>query len=388
LKSRTSLLTPKLLYFTWYLTLGSFAPFVTIYYRERGLDLSQIGLLLALSGMSQIVAGPLWGLLADTLRLHRILLPLAILGTVVSGAFLGTTNDFVLILALAACSSVFSVPVGPLSDSATLQLLGERRDLYGAQRMWGAVGWGVSTVLAGLIIERLGLPVIFYIYPLLGLVAILVALRLPQATYVPTDVRAAARAALRDPRWIRLLVCTVLIGCAGAQMHGFLSIYMTELGAGKDQIGLAYTIASVSELPVMMIAVVVLRRWGARPLFVCAGVAYALRLSIYAIFPDPTVALLAQLLHGLCFATVWVAGVHEAQRLAPPGLDATAQSLFNTSIFGVAVILANSIGGVVYQSFGYPVLFGVAALLALAGGLGYLMPVGEDQAATQHIAAG
>jgi MFS transporter, PPP family, 3-phenylpropionic acid transporter len=385
---KTPLLTPKLLYFTWYMTIGSFMPFVTIYYRDQGLDLSQIGLLLAFSGISQIVAGPLWGLLADALRLHRILLPLAIIGTVVPGALIGVTNEFALILALAACSSIFSVPVSPLSDSATLQLLGDRRDLYGAQRMWGAVGWGASTVVAGVVVERMGLPVIFWAYPLLGIVAAVVSLRLPKATYEPADVRAAARAAIRDPRWIRLLVCALLIGCAGAQMHGFLSIYLTELGAGKDQIGLAYTIASISEMPVMMLAVVVLRRWGARPLFVCAGLAYAVRLAIYALFPDPMVALAAQLLHGFCFASVWTAGVHEAQRLAPPGLAATAQSLFNTSIFGVAVILANSIGGVIYQSAGYPVLFGVAALLALAGGLGFLIPIGEDQPAPQPVTTG
>jgi PPP family 3-phenylpropionic acid transporter len=352
-----------------------FSPYITLYYRAQGLSLAQIGVLLALPGIAQLLAGPLWGLLADTLGRHRALLPATIAGTVIPAALIGLSPNYAGILVLAGLSACFMVPVTPLADSATLALLGEHRERYGSQRMWGALGWGVSTVEAGLAIMRLGLPLIFILFPVVGALAMLAAIALPRPTLPKVDLRAAARVLLSDVRWARFLGCALLIGCASSLMHGFLSIYLSDLGAGSDQVGLAYTIASVSELPVMALAPLALRRWGARPLLVCSGAAYALRLLIYIAAPTPEWALGAQLLHGLCFGAMWTAGVHEAHHLAPPGLEATAQSLLGVAVFGVAVLLANTVGGLIYQNWGVAALFGTAGVLALGGALGFAMPL-------------
>jgi MFS transporter, PPP family, 3-phenylpropionic acid transporter len=364
------LLAPRLFYFFWFVALGSAMPFIVLYYRDVGLDPAQIGVLLALGGVMQIVAGPLWGVLADALRLPR-LLPAVIVGTLIPVALLGQATSFVPIFVLALVQSLFNVAVSPLADSATLAMLGDERERYGALRVWGAVGWGVSTVAAGWLVDRLGLSVIFWAYPLTGLLAVLAALGMPRAQIPP--VAGLARSAgllLRDRRWLRFLASALLIGCSGALVHGFLSLYLEDLGANAEQIGLAYLVASVSELPVMALSPLVLRRWGARPLLVTAGLAYAVRMAIFAAAPGPGWVLGAQLLHGLCFAAMWTGGVVEAQRLAPPGLEATAQSLFGMATFGLAVVLANLIGGVVYRDYGFGALFGAAAVLALVGALG------------------
>jgi PPP family 3-phenylpropionic acid transporter len=127
----------------------------------------------------------------------------------------------------------------------------------------------------------------------------------------------------------------------------------------------------------MALAPLALRRWGARPMLICAGLTYALRMLIYLVAPAPEWALGAQLLHGLCFATLWTAGVHEAQRLAPAGFEATAQSLFGSAVFGIAVVIANMAGGLIYQGAGAGALFGAAAALALLGALGFALPLPE-----------
>ncbi|MFO7169476.1 MAG: MFS transporter [Chloroflexota bacterium] len=373
------LLAPKLFYFYWFVALGVYSPFVVLYYRRVGLDEAQIGLLLALAGITQIIAGPLWGLLADTLRLRR-LLPLVIVCTLVPVALMGRASGFAMIFVLALVHAIFSVAVSPLADSATLTALGPQRERYGSQRVWGAVGWGVSTVVAGWLVERFDLGLIFWAYPLTGAFAAFAALAMPRAELPAGDVKlvAAARTLLKDPRWAWFLVSALLIGCSGSLVHGFLSLYLEDLGAGGEQIGLAYLVASVSELPVMALSPLVLRRWGARPLLVTAGLVYAVRMAIYVVAPSPSWVLVAQLSHGLCFAAMWTGGVVEAQRLAPPGLEATAQSLFGTAVFGIAVALANTIGGVIYRDFGFGALFAAAAVLAVIGAFGMLL-VREEQ---------
>ncbi len=363
------LLAPKAFYFFWFTALGSFMPFITLHYRNIGLDLAQIGVLLSLGGILQFVS-PVWGLLADALRLRRLLLPVAVIGAVVPAVLLGVMTDFWVIFALVVTMGLFFAPVGPLADSATLAALGNAREHYGSQRVWGAVGWGIGTVAVGWVVQHLGLGVIFWVYPLAGALAALAALTMPRAELVTVNVAQAARRLLRDRRWAQFLGSAMLIGWSAALVHGFFSLYMEDLGAGGAQIGLAHTIASISELPVMALSAFALRRWGARRLMMTAGFVYAIRMLLYLAAPSPEWALAIQLLHGLCFASLWTAGVVEAQRLAPPGLEATAQSLFGMATFGMAVALANAVGGVIYRDYGYGALFATAALIAALGAIG------------------
>jgi PPP family 3-phenylpropionic acid transporter len=369
------LIAPKAFYFFWFVALGSFMPFITLHYRNIGLDLAQIGVLLSLGGILQIVS-PLWGLFADALRLRRLLLPVVIAGAVVPALLLGVATDFWVIFTLVTIMSLFFAPVAPLADSATLAALGAARERYGSQRVWGAVGWGLGTIVFGWVVQRMGLGLIFWVYPMAGALAALAALAMPRAELAPVNVALAARRLLRDRRWGRFLIGAMLIGCSGALMHGFFSLYMEDLGAGGQQIGLAYTIASISELPVMALSAFAIRKWGARWLIVAAGVVYAVRMLLYWAAPTPEWALAIQLLHGLCFASLWTAGVVEAQRLAPSGLEATAQSLFGMAVFGVAVALANAIGGVIYRDYGYGALFAAAALVAALGAV--ILALGKD----------
>jgi PPP family 3-phenylpropionic acid transporter len=366
------LIVPKLFYFSWFAALGMFVPYIGLYYRQIGLDLAQIGLLVALPGLLQIVATPLWGMFADALRIHRTLLPLAAAGTLLPVLLIGHTGSFELLLILVALLAVFTAPVTPLADSATLALLGKHRSRYGAQRVWGAVGWGLSTLLAGALVQRLGLRVTFPSYFVVGALAAGVALFLPRASLPQVYLRAAAGKLVHDVRWLSFLGCVFLVGCCNAAINGFLSLYLQDLGAGGQQIGFAAAIASVSELPVMVLAPLVLRRWGSPPLLICAGLLYALRAGIYAVAPNLGWALAAQILHGPCFAALWTGGVDQAHRLAPTGLEVTAQSLFGTLFFGIATAIASTLGGWIYRDLGYSALFGASSIAALLGALGLL----------------
>jgi PPP family 3-phenylpropionic acid transporter len=366
------LLAPKLFYFCWFAAFGAFIPFVSLYYRHVGLDLGQIGLLVSVSGVVQLVAAPIWSVIADALRLRRALLPVAVAGTIVPVLLIGRSTSFGVLFVLALAQALFSAPVGALSDSATLDLLGDRRDRYGAQRVWGAVGWAASTLLFGWASERFGYQSIFVGYAVLAACTVGAALMLPRTQIAAPDLRAAARSLLRDSRWFGFLGCVLLISCCGATVTSFLSLYLQDLGASGQQIGLAQTIASVSELPVMALSPLVLRRWGARPLLVVAGLLYALRMALYIAAPTAGWALAIQALHGLCFGALWTAGVVEAQRLAPAGLEATGQTLFGMATFGVAMAAASALGGQIYRDYGFVTLFAIAGAAALLGGLGLL----------------
>ena len=53
-------------------------------------------------------------------------------------------------------SEAVSSPFISLLDSTVLTMLGEaRRPLYGRQRLWGAIGWGLCSLAVGAVRELL-----------------------------------------------------------------------------------------------------------------------------------------------------------------------------------------------------------------------------------------
>lgn len=44
--------------------------------------------------------------------------------------------------------------VSNLADTICFQLLGDRPHLYGKQRLWAAVGWGIFSLIAGYLVDR------------------------------------------------------------------------------------------------------------------------------------------------------------------------------------------------------------------------------------------
>jgi hypothetical protein len=110
-----------------------------------------------------------------------------------------------------------------------------------------------------------------------------------------------------------------------------------------------------------------------------------LRAGIYVLAPSLGWALAAQVLHGPCFAALWTGGVDEAQRLAPKGMEVTAQSLFGTMFFGVATAIASVIAGWIYRDFSSGALFSIGSLVALLGALAMLVGRQRGDMATEPI---
>jgi len=79
------------------------------------------------------------------------------------------------------------------------------------------------------------------------------------------------------------------------------------------------------------------------------------------------VFLVIQLLHGLTFSAMWVAGVSYADYLAPEGLGATAQGLFSAMLYGLGGIAGGLIAGLLYDELGAVAMFRWAAAFALVG---------------------
>jgi PPP family 3-phenylpropionic acid transporter len=171
----------------------------------------------------------------------------------------------------------------------------------------------------------------------------------------------------------RLLLFLALVfagGMAQTTVNSFLFLYMADMQASNMLMGLALTVSTISEIPLLFFGDRLLMRLGARGLLVMSMLAYFLRLLLYALNTQAWLVLPIQLLHGFTFSAMWIAGVSYANEIAPPGLGATAQGLFTTTLFGFSAGPGAFLAGAIYQSSGSHLMY-----LAFAGlvGVGLLL---------------
>ena len=354
--ARPSQLRARLFYFLFFAAVASLLPFLVVYYERLGLDGRQIGVLSALLPIATLTVGPLWGALADGLGRHRVVAMVTLIGTTVSGVLVATGSDFVTLLPLVAALAVFAAPVVPLTDTAVLAGLRAERERYGRLRLWGAIGFGIASLIAGVAVDRLGLGWSFGAFGVLLAATVVVAFGLAwrdvaddrDAERLAVAPRAARGSGLfRDfanVRWFALLAAGFLGGAALPTATTFFFLYLTERGAATGLIGVALAVATVSEIPVMFLASRWLRRVRPRTLLLGALGMFALRALLYAVI-DSTAGLVAvQLLHGPSFGLLLVAGVGRADRLAIPGRRATGQALFAASVTGLGATIGSLVG--------------------------------------------
>ncbi|CAD7961347.1 unnamed protein product [Amoebophrya sp. A25] len=91
--------------------------------------------------------------------------------------------------------------------------------------------------------------------------------------------------------------------------------------------------------------------------------AWVFRALFYAYMPSADYVLLVEPLHGITFALVWTAAVHEVGKMAPPSMKSSAQGVLQLTFQGVGPFLAVYIGGILFDSIGYRACFILYAAL-------------------------
>jgi len=355
-------------YLLYFAAGGALIPYLNLFFQQVGLDKPHIGVLAALQTVTTLVAGPLWSGLADALRLHKWILPLTMLGTLVPVGLMTQAHSFTALIPIVLFYAICLAPIIPLADNAVLEMLGSDRHQYGGLRLWGAVGFGLSAWGVGELANRGTMLPAFITFMVMMALCALVGTRLPAPHLVPqTTGWAGLRQLMTDIRWAGFLAALLLVGIGSSMFMNFFAIYLNSLGAGTNLIGLATMVATVSELPVFFLAPLMLRRVGARGLLIISFGTYAIRTFIFVFLHAPGWLIATQLLHGLTFSALWAGGVAYANQIAPPGWGTTAQSVFGSTYFGLAGTTGALLGGVLYQRFGPETMFRASSLAALSG---------------------
>ncbi|CAM9669265.1 unnamed protein product [Pylaiella littoralis] len=172
--SRSSRVKACLLYFFLFMSYGCVAPFMPLIWRSKGLSEHQVGILGAIKPVASFFATPVLCAFADKHSIQQQLVYAALLLYAVTRPSVLFAGTFFAAAAVEASCSFSKSPLGSLIDSAIRHSFGG--DGYGALRLWGAIGFGIASLIGGYVCDAYGgsyrgVMVVFVTNVVLALVA-------------------------------------------------------------------------------------------------------------------------------------------------------------------------------------------------------------------------
>lgn len=343
-----------------------FFPYVVLYYQSLGFTGAQIGLLSAISPLISLVGAPFWTGIADVSHRHKLVMSITLLAAIAMVILYPIAKTLAAVLVLVSLYSFMIAPVNSFADTATMTMLGDQKNMYGRVRAGGTIGWGVIAPIAGLMIAKYGLNWAFWLYAVILFIGFLVSQRfLYSEVKQQVSIKHGMRELFSNRRMVLFLVTAFVTGMALMSINSFLGAYMGGLGIEKSLLGFALAIPILVELPVLFFANRLLARLKPHGLLVLSMFATMLRLFLYATFTSAAGILVFQLINGITFSTLWVAGVSYINENAPPGLSATTQGVFGATVFGFGAAGGGFIGALLLERVGGAQMYGVFGVMML-----------------------
>jgi PPP family 3-phenylpropionic acid transporter len=373
--SPPSIRRPAVVYVALFFAVGTFFPYLSVFYRSVGLSLEGIGVVAALTGLVAVIAAPIWGAVVDRLRDARGPLLVAGLWGAAAAGWLAFSREPLTIAIAAAVLSAGTAGMGSMLDSRTIEIIGSNRDRYGRARAWGSAAFVGGALAVGFFLDRTGPAGLFLLYApgiaLAGLAAWLLLGRAVGRTRrtVSIGMGRDLGGLVRDPALLLLFVGSVIVWTAVSAVTTFVSVHLVELGSGSAVVGFVFTPGALVEVPLMLAFPAIVKRTGPDRLLFLGAVAFAARAAGWALVSDPWLYVALAPLGGVGYALFYVGTVTYVARAVPPSVQATAQGIFSGTAFSMGAILGSVLGGQIAAALTIPGMFAVSAAATLIGAL-------------------
>jgi PPP family 3-phenylpropionic acid transporter len=344
--------------------IGVYGPFWPVWLKSRGLDATEIGLLLAAVPWVRVVFTPMIATLVDRSGERRR--PMILLATLAVAGFalFALAEGFWQLLAISLLYTFFFSPVMPLGENVTLLITRARGMDYGRIRLWGSITFIIAAMGTGKLLVHYPDAIVMWLV-LGGLAATALACILIPDIRPPAAAASAAplRHLLGRPNFLLFLFAAALIQASHSVYYGFSTLHWREAGHGDDLIGWLWAEGVIAEIILFALAKR-LPDWltPARMLALAAG-AGILRWTVTGLTTDVSALLVVQALHAFTFGAAHLGAMAYIQRTVPAELSATAQSLYASVAMGAAFGLTMMVAGELFQIYAGGAFFAMTGMM-------------------------
>ena len=357
-------------YFFYYATVGAFMPYWSPYLASRGFSPAQMGIAYALMGLMRMVVPVAWGWYADHRGGRIRLIRIASLAALVLFMAIPFMPGVFWVGAVMLAYTLFWHALLPQFEVVTLSHLSLRGGDYSRVRLWGSVGFVISVLGLGILLDRTG---IIWLPWLVGMFWLGMALSTWTVPEPPSLHHSEMRqpsiwTALKNPVALALLFACFCSQLSFAPYYNFFTLFLERHHYARSFAGLLWALGVIAEIGMFFMAARVIGVFGARKVMLAALAATVLRWVVTAAAVDSLPALLlAQLAHAMSFGAYHAVAMHYVQRLFPGALQGRGQAVYNAVAYGVGGSIGSLASGFLWEGLSPEAVFYAAAAVAALG---------------------
>jgi len=356
-------------YFLYFGVLGLFLPYFNLYCYHLGFSGFEIGVLSSVRTLTTALFPMLWGALADRFLIRRpIYIVCSFASTAIWALFLLTT-DFWAMIAITAFYGFFYAPIIAFLESFSMDLLAQEKTRYGQLRAWGSLSFILIVVIAGRLIDALSTEVIIILILAGSLIHAFLSVNIPTVKHIRQSTFSANVRTMFNRRVIIFLTGAFLMLFSHGTYYGFFSIHLENLGFNGSFIGIAWALASVAEIFVMVNSERILKRFSYENILIFSFTVAVFRWGMLYFATSALLILFSQLLHAVTYGAFHVASILYMDKLTPKDAKTMGQAVNNAITYGFGIMAGFLFNGYYFEILGAPILFIISASLAFCGGI-------------------
>jgi nucleoside transporter len=352
--------------FLQYAIWGAWAPVLAVYLmNDLHFDGVQVGLVFSLLPLATIISPFLGGQVADRwFATEKVIAGLQLAGGVILLIMAGVTS-YSALMGLMFLYCLLYAPTLALTNSIAMANLKDSEQEFGRIRVWGTIGW----IAAGLLLSGWRtlagsgtLPALqgdtLFLAGVLSLIMGLHSFTLPHTP--PKKEGVNPLAFLEALKLFRDTNFAVFMGIAfvvGTELEFYYILtapflQSATIGVTATMTPAVMTIAQVAEIFVMAVLLsVFLKKYGMRRTLAFGVIAWPIRYIIFAVGRPAWLVIASLALHGFCYVFFFVAAFIYVDKVAPPDIRASAQSLIAIVVLGLGRFLGSIFAGSIQRHF-------------------------------------
>jgi MFS transporter, PPP family, 3-phenylpropionic acid transporter len=364
-------------YFIYFAILGVSLPYFNLYCHHLGFNGVQIGALSSMRSILIVVFAISWSGIADKYQIRNpIFMGCCCMGTLFWTQYFFHENFF-MVLIITGIYTLFNAPVISFLEAMTLEVLGKEKSSYGSIRVWGSIAFIGMVLCTGYLIDIFSIRVILMTVLLGSILQTVLSMRLPSVQKNRKRTRGfrlSSRLFFRKRTGV-FLVCAFLMLMGHGTYYGFFSIHLENLGYDNTFIGVAWALASIAEIGVMVRSRWIFKRISYENVLIFSFAVATLRWFFSGVAMSPYFILLLQLTHCVTYGLFHMASVLYIDALSPDGTKTFGQAVNNATTYGLGLMAGFFVSGYLYEHTNAVVMFFVSGLISMVAGLVFAVAI-------------
>jgi PPP family 3-phenylpropionic acid transporter len=250
-----------------------------------------------------------------------------------------------------------------------MDLLAQEKTSYGQLRAWGSLSFILVVVITGRLIDALSTDVIIILILAGSLIHAVLSVNIPTVKHNRQSTFSASVRTMLNRRVIIFLTAAFLMLFSHGTYYGFFSIHLENLGFNGSFIGIAWALASVAEIFVMVNSERILKRFSYDNILIFSFIIAVIRWGILYFATSAYLILLSQSLHAMTYGAFHVASILYMDKLTPKDAKTMGQTMNNAVTYGFGIMAGFLFNGYYFEILGAPILFTISSGLAFCGGM-------------------